>query len=66
MGKKVVVRMNPRTGVTTVEVNGVKGQSCYDLTRKLEESLGTIQSCEDNPDAFETETVTGFEEQTQD
>lgn len=29
-------------GSVTIQVNGVKGSACLDLTRELEEALGTV------------------------
>jgi len=63
MGKKVRVIVDPRTGEMKIEVNGVSGGGCRDLTRGLEERVGTVKSREDTPEAFETETIERYLEQ---
>ena len=41
-------------GTVTVEPLGVIGDSCIDLTRALEEALGTVESRECKVDYFES------------
>lgn len=41
--EKIIIRIKP-DATTTIEVNGVKGASCKDLTKGLEEALGAVQS----------------------
>jgi hypothetical protein len=49
-------------GRVRIEVRGVKGMGCLDLTRDLEEALGgEIESREMTPEAYET-----VQEQVQD
>ncbi|MES2459750.1 MAG: DUF2997 domain-containing protein [Armatimonadota bacterium] len=39
--EQIVVTLSPDGSVQT-EVSGVKGKSCYDVTRQLEAALGTV------------------------
>ena len=41
-------------GIVTVEALGVVGTSCTDLTRALEEALGTVESRECKVEYFES------------
>ena len=41
-------------GTVTVEALGVVGTSCIDLTRALEEALGTVESRECKVEYFES------------
>lgn len=44
-----------KNGQIRIEVHGVKGMSCLDLTKDLEETLGgEIESREMTPEAYET------------
>ena len=44
-----------RDGQVRVEVRGVKGMSCLDLTRGLEDALGgQVEAREMTPEAYET------------
>lgn len=38
-------------GQVTIEVNGLKGQGCLELTEQLEKALGTVSSREMTPEA---------------
>ncbi len=42
---------------TKVEVDGVIGPSCKDLTRQLEMALGAEQACIEKPEFHETQQV---------
>jgi hypothetical protein len=42
--RKVIVRINPTGEKVSVEVDGVIGQSCKDITRDLISRLGTTES----------------------
>jgi hypothetical protein len=45
-------------GKVQIQVRGVKGESCLDLTRELEESLGgQIEQREMTPEAFQGESL---------
>ena len=35
MAGQVIVRINPKTGERTIEVNGVEGRSCEEITEAL-------------------------------
>jgi hypothetical protein len=51
-----------KDGQVRIEVRGVKGMSCLDLTKDLEEALGgEVQDREMTPEAYET-----VQEQVQD
>lgn len=48
MSTKVIVRID-KTGMSTVEVQGVKGESCKDITANLEKALGkTVETTPTN------------------
>lgn len=53
MAKKQVIVTIATDGTPTVEVNGVKGQSCKDLTRELEKALGAPESVATKPEMYE-------------
>lgn len=40
MKKKIIGRINLKTGVLTLETEGYEGASCLEATRRLEEGLG--------------------------
>lgn len=40
MAEKIIVRVSKK-GATTIEVAGVKGTACTDLTKSLEKALGS-------------------------
>ncbi|MEI6047126.1 MAG: DUF2997 domain-containing protein [Chloroflexota bacterium] len=47
-----------KDGQVRLEVRGVKGQSCLDLTKALEEALGgEVSSREMKPEAYEVNEV---------
>ncbi|MCP4538607.1 MAG: DUF2997 domain-containing protein [Chloroflexi bacterium] len=51
-----------KDGKVRIEVRGVKGMSCLDLTKELEDALGgEVEDREMTPDAYET-----VQEQVQD
>ena len=43
MSEKIIIDISAK-GETTVSVDGVKGKSCADITRKLEQALGATTS----------------------
>jgi hypothetical protein len=49
--KQVKVTISP-DGEVKVEVNGVKGRSCKDLTKQLEAALGETMGSRKKPDYF--------------
>lgn len=42
-----------KNGVTTVETQGIKGKRCLEVTKKLEEALGTVESSKLTKEYFE-------------
>lgn len=40
---KIIAKIDKRSGKVTMSVDGVVGQSCTDITKKLEEGLGMNQ-----------------------
>lgn len=54
MSGEVVINIS-NTGKTTVEVQGVAGASCKDLTKDLEQALGKVISDTKTPDFYRTE-----------
>ncbi len=59
MSKKQELEISiSETGEVTVNVIGAKGKSCLDLTKDLEESLGTVTAREEKASFYEDdETV---------
>lgn len=41
-------------GTTKLEVKGVQGQKCLDLTKDLEEQLGTVIERHSKPEMYQT------------
>jgi hypothetical protein len=42
-------------GTPTIKVNGVKGQSCKDVTKTIQRALGSVVSDKDTPEMYERE-----------
>ncbi len=62
MGLEEIEVFIDKDGKVRIEVRGVKGMSCLDLTKDLEEALGgEVEDREMTPEAYET-----VQEQTQD
>jgi hypothetical protein len=51
---KIIVRISP-DGKTQIEVDGMKGESCTDVTKKLEEALGQTVDTELKNEYYEQE-----------
>ena len=49
--KQIKITISPE-GEIKVEVSGVKGKSCTDLTRQLEAALGDTERSKKKPDYF--------------
>ena len=52
----VTVLIDKKAGVS-VEVDGVKGGKCTDVTKQLEEALGTVSKRDKKPDYFKKEEI---------
>jgi hypothetical protein len=48
----VVITIAP-DGTPTINVNGVKGKSCKDVTKTVERALGSTTSDKETPEMFE-------------
>lgn len=44
-------------GEVSISVSGTKGKRCIDLTKELEETIGTVVSREAKPAFYETEST---------
>jgi hypothetical protein len=55
--KKVLITIN-EDGSTQISVQGVKGKSCKDLTKMLEQALGGQGASRDTPEMLQRETLT--------
>ena len=44
-------------GTVIEEVSGVVGNSCENLTKRIEESLGTVQDVKHKPEYYQQNTV---------
>ena len=52
----ILIPLGP--GDITIEVNGVKGSLCTDITKSLEEALGgNVTSRKEKPEYFEAEEI---------
>ena len=56
MKKKVLVRINKKTGLPTISTVGFEGPSCLKATEKLREGLGIDAEPERTPDFYVEET----------
>lgn len=43
--RKIIHRIDPKTGKIEVRVEGVSGPGCYDLTKNIEQRLGMDRAC---------------------
>jgi hypothetical protein len=48
----ITITVSP-DGTPKIEVNGVKGQSCKDVTKAVEKALGTVSTDKDTPEMYE-------------
>ncbi|MBN2006467.1 MAG: DUF2997 domain-containing protein [Anaerolineae bacterium] len=53
---QVIITIN-KEGQTAIEVNGVKGAPCRDLTAKLR-ALGKVENDDNTPEYYEEASVT--------
>lgn len=54
--EKIIISFGP-DGSSTVEVEGVVGKSCQDLTAPLEKVLGKVTDCKKKQSFCQTESV---------
>ena len=50
---KITFRIS-KSGETTVEVNGVQGGSCKDITKVFTDALGEVSSVVDKPEIYDS------------
>jgi len=50
--KEIVIRIS-KDGKVKISVSGVKGGSCKDITRSIENALGTAESSEPTSEFYE-------------
>lgn len=43
--KRIIHRIDPKTGKVEVKVEGVSGPGCYDLSKSIEDRLGMDRAC---------------------
>lgn len=43
--KKIISRIDPKTGVVSVKTEGFSGDECYKATEALEQKLGLDRAC---------------------
>lgn len=43
--KKIIHRIDTKTGKVEVKVEGVSGPGCYDLSKSIEDRLGMDRAC---------------------
>tara|TARA_B100001057_G_C22860543_1_gene954350 strand:+ start:1194 stop:1400 length:207 start_codon:yes stop_codon:yes gene_type:complete len=61
MSKQQTVKYSIRQdGVVSVETSGVTGSQCLEITKGVEEQLGTVLSKEFTPAFYETEPVEDY------
>ncbi len=46
------IEVRIKEGKTSIEVSGVEDASCVDLTRILQEALGTVENLQTKPEYF--------------
>lgn len=54
MAKKIVFRIDGKTGAATIKPEGYKGEECFTKTKGLEDGLGMKGQCELTPENFES------------
>ena len=54
---KVIITIAP-DGTPTINVNGVKGKACKDVTKTVERALGSVVSDKETPEMYEKEQKT--------
>jgi hypothetical protein len=47
-----------KDGAVSIEVNGLKGESCKEATAALEKALGNVVSDTDTPEMYENDQTT--------
>lgn len=56
MEEKIIITFD-EVGNPTIEVQGVKGKKCLELTKPLEDALGVVQSRQKKPEFYQRVTV---------
>jgi len=54
--QEIMVSISP-SGEVEVTVNGVSGPACTELTKAMEQALGTVKADRKTPDFFRTQEV---------
>lgn len=49
---KIIVKVSPE-GETEIEVNGLKGRKCADVTKQVEQALGSVKETKKKQDYFQ-------------
>lgn len=55
MAKEILIEAAPN-GDVTVSVNGVKGKTCKELTKRFEKALGKVVKVEETKEFYEKPT----------
>lgn len=55
MGKKIIARINRKTGKLTIQTEGYSGAECLEATRKIREGLGIDAEPDKTPEFFTDE-----------
>lgn len=58
--KQIRIEIKPG-GEAIIAVSGVKGKACKDLTRQMEEALGTVVSVKETPEMQERPLMVGMQ-----
>jgi len=62
--KKMIARINKKTGVMTLSVEGCIGDSCIDLTKPIRDGLGMTGDPERTSEYFQEEASTDQQQGT--
>jgi len=56
MSQEIIVSISP-SGEVKVTVNGVRGPACTDLTKAIEQALGSVKADRKTPEYFQRQEV---------
>lgn len=64
MSKKIIAKINLKTGALTLSTEGYQGASCLEATRKLREGLGIEAEPDKTPEFYQEEVQQQQQQET--